>query len=79
MGMFDSVYFKCPHCGKDTEVQSKAGDCTLDNFWQNRVPPQIAIDLEGDEESCRLCKESFKIVSLNKPTDVIMRAVKYRS
>lgn len=30
MGMFDTVIVTCPLCGADNEVQSKAGECNLD-------------------------------------------------
>jgi phage FluMu protein Com len=38
MGMFDSVYIKCPHCKHENEHQTKAGACTLENYTLGTVP-----------------------------------------
>jgi len=40
MGMFDSVYVKCPKCETENEFQSKSGDCfclsyTLENCHED--------------------------------------------
>ena len=29
MGMYDSVWVKCPKCGEENEFQSKSGECIL--------------------------------------------------
>lgn len=61
MGMFDSVVISCPHCGKPTEVQSKAGDCLLRVHNENSVPVEIAVDLDCTADSCDSCSEPFVI------------------
>lgn len=63
MGMFDSVYFKCPNCGKDIEEQSKAGECLLISYHQTEVPLEIANSILGDDLHCYGCDKSFKIVT----------------
>jgi len=42
MGMFDSVMIKCTKCDKMIEVQSKAGDCCLNEYPEYAVPVEIA-------------------------------------
>lgn len=74
MGMFDSVMFTCPHCGKSTEVQSKDGRCILARYSQNGVPLVIAAGLEGSKEYCHECKKSFFIRTPSAPQIVAMGA-----
>lgn len=54
MGMFDSVLVKCPSCGKEVEFQSKARgwNCYLNSFRVNKVPEEIALDLDSSIEEC---------------------------
>ncbi len=61
MGMFDTVWFKCPTCGGAVEQQSKAGDCELQTIPASEVPAEIAASIEGEYISCRACGEHFKI------------------
>jgi len=76
MGMFDSVWFDCPYCAEREEVQSKAGDCVLDDFHQSDVPPHIAIDLEKSTKECSQCGERFEVIMLDTPATIRMSAVK---
>jgi len=55
MGMYDSVNFSCPHCGGNIEVQSKAGDCFLASYSPNKIPWDIAQDIEAEECRCSQC------------------------
>lgn len=60
MGMFDSVFVRCPKCGGDVEFQSKAGPCELRRYSADSVPPEIAESITGDVSSCS-CGERLKI------------------
>lgn len=60
MGMFDSLIVKCPKCGKGVEFQSKAGECLLNDYNLSTVPSEIAIDLNGETETCE-CGEILTI------------------
>lgn len=53
MGMFDSVYARCPRCSAEVEFQSKAGACTLQSYRPDEVPAEIANDLIGHAETCK--------------------------
>ena len=62
MGMFDTVKFKCPECGAELELQSKAGECVLHEYHYKAVPPEIAIDLDGRNVLCEHC---FTVTTLH--------------
>lgn len=62
MGMFDTVIFDCPTCGRKLDVQSKAGTCILDSFSQYSVPVEIAIDLENELVYCEKCDLEYKVI-----------------
>ncbi len=55
MGMFDSVYARCPGCSGEVEFQSKAGSCELKRYSMDSVPPEIAQALSGETATCRSC------------------------
>lgn len=61
MGMFDSVYATCPKCNKEVEFQSKAGECLLNRYSVDSVPPEIARSIDGDSEACEKCGEVLTI------------------
>ena len=52
MGMFDTVWLKCPVCQLEIELQSKAGDCCLLDYTEDEVPAAIAADLLGEPVTC---------------------------
>jgi peptide subunit release factor 1 (eRF1) len=41
MGMFDSVWVKCPKCGEENEFQSKGGECNLSNYNLDDCPNDV--------------------------------------
>jgi len=63
MGMFDSVYVKCPNCDRLVEFQSKAGDCCLQKFNENEVPIAIAENIKGKHETCKYCGYVIKAIT----------------
>lgn len=56
MGMFDTVWIRCPKCGNQVDFQTKAGDCYLHDYgWPDDAaitPKEILADLDGQEERC---------------------------
>jgi len=77
MGMFDTVFIYCPHCSMDTRVQSKAGDCVLNNFDQSSVPVEIAKDLNMKRPmKCEHCEGMFTVVMMYSPAEEKMRHVR---
>jgi ribosomal protein L31 len=59
MGMYDTVYFTCPNCGKTFEEQSKCGDCVLNSFQSHSVPVDIANSFDGKTIYCEHCGTKF--------------------
>lgn len=53
MGMFDSVYVKCPDCEQEVEIQSKAGACILSSYTLDNAPPEILLDIANDTVWCK--------------------------
>lgn len=62
MGMFDSIIFSCPNCGKELEAQSKAGECTLERFSHKDAPTVIAADCLGDLLVCK-CGKRYEVTT----------------
>jgi hypothetical protein len=80
MGMFDSVIGRCPHCNEKVELQSKAGDCLMNVYGIDSIPPEIANDLRGNYKewntTCEHCGERYKFKS-EVPARVQGRLVPY--
>jgi uncharacterized Zn finger protein len=70
MGMFDTVHIRCPECGTDVEFQSKAGDCTLADYYplQDETPAVIITDLAGRSSPCEKCGTIITLELVTKPT-----------
>lgn len=76
MGMFDTVRFKCPNCKKrEIEVQSKAGDCLLADYCQEKVPQDIAKDIEGEESYCQICHTTWRVIDCTPSPTTVMGLV----
>ena len=61
MGMFDSLYIKCPKCGNRLEFQSKSGICSMDTYGKNNLPPEVAVGMNNVIVKCRSCKIKFQL------------------
>lgn len=63
MGMFDEVTAFCTKEGCDgiVEWQSKAGVCELKTYSFAGVPPEVAVDIDGDTECCKKCDKPHTI------------------
>lgn len=55
MGLFDSVYVPCAHCGNRIEFQSKADECIMMSYDLSDAPPEIAMDIKDDVVHCMKC------------------------
>lgn len=64
MGMFDTVTFKCPVCGRDLETQSKSGPCILMccDASKDEVPIDVAGDVIGEQLDCE-CGKRWRVAS----------------
>jgi hypothetical protein len=52
MGLFDSIYLKCPGCGVELEVQTKAGECMMARYYESSVPIHLALHIKDEEVEC---------------------------
>jgi hypothetical protein len=55
MGLFDSIYAPCAHCGAPLEFQTKAGDCQMDRFEIDTAPAYLLWDVKDDPKHCIKC------------------------
>ena len=63
MGMFDSVYVKCPACGEILEFQSKGGDCILATYGLEDAPADVMQDVNRHSpRECPNCDSWVAIV-----------------
>ena len=62
MGMFDSVFVGCPRCGKETELQSKAGDCYMQRFSLTDAPEKVIRDIAQYEPTTCDCGLRFRVI-----------------
>ena len=61
MGMFDTLHFNCPDCGRHIEEQTKAGECMLLDIPADAVPLEVAGSVEGDVVYCEKCRKRWCI------------------
>lgn len=61
MGMFDSVWIKCPHCDKRVEEQTKDGECLCSNYDLEDAPPVLKTAVSGYPIECYECGENFTV------------------
>lgn len=61
MGVFDTVYFQCPHCGEYEPKQYKPGNMERWKF-EEKLPGHIEDAIDGEEITCGLCKTLFRVV-----------------
>ena len=61
MGMFDSIFVKCPNCKNKLEFQSKSGPCMLASFEGDKIPLMVAVGSEEDIVKCENCKKNIQI------------------
>lgn len=68
MGLFDSLYIDCPHCGGKVELQSKAdADPYLKRYTMENVPRHILEDVINDPVYHERCGNWLALVDKNYP------------
>lgn len=66
MGMFNSIYVKCPSCGERVEFQSKSGSCHLNEYNIEDAPNQEVVGIIGDSVYCK-CGHLVKVEDEPEP------------
>lgn len=60
MGMFNSIYVKCPECGERVEFQTKSGSCLLCTWNLEDAPNREVEGILGDVLKCK-CGHSVRV------------------
>ncbi len=74
MGCYDSLYIKCPNCGKELEFQSKSGASAMFNYKKSNLPPEVAVGINGVIVECQFCRNNFKL-KCNIPKKVQVKLI----
>lgn len=67
MGLFDSVYAPCPHCGQPVEFQTKVGDPYCRSFTLESASPEQLIDIMNFPEHCEKCDGWLALIDPRYP------------
>lgn len=68
MGMYDSVWVKCPKCDTENEFQSKSGDCSLDHYTLENCPEDVLINVNRHAPIHCECGTMYSVdISIRKP------------
>ena len=41
MGVYDTVWAKCPKCGEDLGFQTKSGECNFSDYYLTNAPDDV--------------------------------------
>lgn len=80
MGMFDRVWATCPECHSRIELQSKGGECNLDEYEiEEPLPCGVAGGIVGDKVVCPnpQCHTEFKVKVRAQPQLYLSRVREY--
>jgi hypothetical protein len=62
MGLYDSVWLRCPRCGGiSVEVQSQANGSHMKSYTEEDAPPNIIQDIDNQTCTCDSCHAKWKI------------------
>jgi len=59
MGMYDTGFIKCPHCGEEAEEQIKQFECMLQYFNLNKPQPLYLVSAFTGKWTCDECGKYF--------------------
>lgn len=66
MGMFNTVYVKCPACGERVGFQTKSGSCLLNNYNVENAPNMEVEGIIGDKSRCE-CGHLVSVEEVGEP------------
>jgi len=68
MGLFDSVYADCPHCGASVEFQTKADeDPYMRRYTLADAPDHMVRDILNKPHHCKSCDGWFALLDQRYP------------
>jgi DNA-directed RNA polymerase subunit RPC12/RpoP len=59
MGMFNTVKIDCPHCGEETEEQSKGGSCSLKRTKLEDAEVSDIMSVSNWPRECYNCRGKY--------------------
>lgn len=69
MGVFDTIWAKCPECGEESGFQSKSGECLLRDYDLENCPKDVLWDANRHSPNeCDNCGAFFEIERINRTT-----------
>lgn len=71
MGLYDSVWVKCPKCNEKNEFQSKSGFCFLGNYGLENCPDDVLIDINRHSPIKCDCGCLYEVDIENKTPTII--------
>lgn len=71
MGMYDSVWVKCPKCGTVNEFQTKGGDCFLVNYDLENCPDDVMADVNRNSPCHCDCGAFYKVDIENRKSVLV--------
>lgn len=67
MGLFDSVYVDCPHCGSKVELQCTGQEC-MNSYTLENAPTFILREImNGEPSHCMKCDGWLAVVDPRNP------------
>jgi ribosomal protein L37E len=67
MGVYDTVWVKCPKCGEESGFQSKSGECILRDYTLKNCPNDVMMDINRHSpNTCRDCGTVFEVNVLTR-------------
>ena len=66
MGMYDTVWVKCPKCAKENGFQSKGGECFLGDYTLENCPDDVMSDINRHSPYKCDCGASFSVDILTR-------------
>ena len=75
MGMFDTVWIKCPSCTEEIDVQSKTGDCFLDEYNLENAPLDVIVGTMHPT-TCPCCGTTFIVEFEPHPVVIVRKMTK---
>lgn len=61
MGMYDTIWVKCPKCGEEHGFQTKSGDCILSDYTLEGCPADVMVDANRHSPTLCDCGALLKI------------------
>lgn len=62
MGMYDTIWVKCPKCGTENGFQTKSGDCFLANYDLEEAPEDAMMNVNRHSPcKCENCETLYEV------------------